>query len=171
MAASSSQCATSGSVARSLRTERAAVVRRPAASHHHPKKVHRDLIGRAHHRSPLASLPAVELFSLSSLKSPSPCYERNLRARYGWKGVRHNNTRFLINDHILQVVISSWRLASPRAENKSSLTLVSADRFFSRVAFLSCIAARADISTSELCWDSRFRSCTSILRIWKSEVR
>lgn len=61
--------------------------------------------------------------------------------------------------------ISIWRLAAPRAENKSSLTLVSAERFFSSVEFLSCIAARAFISSSGSGWeDSRFRSLASSMR-------
>lgn len=60
--------------------------------------------------------------------------------------------------------ISSCRFASPRAENKSSLTRVSADRFFSKVVFLSCIAWRADIRTSVLSRASRCRNSASNFR-------
>lgn len=60
--------------------------------------------------------------------------------------------------------ISSCRLASPRAENKSSLTLVSADRLFSKVVFLSCMACNADIRTSVLSRVSRDLSSASNLR-------
>lgn len=44
--------------------------------------------------------------------------------------------------------ISSCLFASPRAEKRSSLILVSALRLFSRCWVLSCMAERADISTS-----------------------
>ena len=44
--------------------------------------------------------------------------------------------------------ISSCRFASPSAENRSSLILVSALRLFSRCCVLSCMAERADINTS-----------------------
>lgn len=68
--------------------------------------------------------------------------------------------------------ISSWRLASPRAENKSSLTLVSAERFFSSVQFLSCIAANAFISISVPgCAESRLRTSASNMRNSCSHLR
>lgn len=44
--------------------------------------------------------------------------------------------------------ISSCRFASPSAEKRSSLILVSALRLFSRCCVLSCMAERADINTS-----------------------
>lgn len=44
--------------------------------------------------------------------------------------------------------ISSCLFASPRAENRSSLILVSALRLFSRCRVFSCMADSADINTS-----------------------
>lgn len=53
----------------------------------------------------------------------------------------------------LPFIKSIWRLASPNALNRSNLMRVSALRLFSRWVFLSCIAERADMSTSaSLCW-------------------
>lgn len=53
----------------------------------------------------------------------------------------------------LPFIKSIWRLASPNALNRSNLIRVSALRLFSRWVFLSCIAERADMSTSaSLCW-------------------
>lgn len=44
--------------------------------------------------------------------------------------------------------ISSCLFVSPRAENKSSFNRVSADKLFSKCAFLSCMALKADMRTS-----------------------
>lgn len=63
-------------------------------------------------------------------------------------------------------LISSWRLASPRAENRSSLMRVSALRLFSRWAFLSCIADRADINISVSLWLSLY--CLRLCKYVKS---
>lgn len=53
----------------------------------------------------------------------------------------------------LPFIKSIWRLASPNALNRSNLMRVSALRLFSRWVFLSCIAERADMSTSASpCW-------------------
>lgn len=49
---------------------------------------------------------------------------------------------------LLPWAISSCLFASPRAENRSSLILVSALRLFSRCWVLSCMAESADINTS-----------------------
>lgn len=65
-------------------------------------------------------------------------------------------------------LISSWRRASPKAENRSSFTRVSADRFFSNVEFFSCITAIADRSMSAFWLWSRLRSSFSYLRSWNN---
>lgn len=76
--------------------------------------------------------------------------------------------------HNLLSRISSWRLASPRAENRSSFMRVSALRLFSRWAFLSCIADRADINISVSLWLSLYcrRLCkfTNSTRIEQQSV-
>lgn len=66
--------------------------------------------------------------------------------------------------------ISSCRRASPRAENKSSFTRVSADKFFSKVEFLSCINANADRNMSALWLWSRLLNSASYFRSWNENV-
>lgn len=73
----------------------------------------------------------------------------------------------------LPCAISSCLLASPRAENRSSLILVSALRLFSRCWVFSCMADSADIRTSvSFSFSLYFRnSCTWQKQEKESEVR
>lgn len=124
------------------------------------------------HLAPMASPRTVVLFSI--LNPPLPCpfagwHLLRLRGNLCVNVSSNNYPNSSIYSVFVRVGyllsrISSCRLASPRAENKSSLTRVSADRLFSNVVFLSCIACNADIRTSVLSRVSRDLSSASNLR-------
>ena len=97
--------------------------------------------------------PSLLLSSASGLWSPGPSEGSDLKTethvRCGDSTIRGGVTVIrALSTFREPCAISSCLLASPSAEKRSSLILVSALRLFSRCWVLSCMADRADISTS-----------------------